>query len=88
MPMAAHSEIHVARQRQPRREWLLLVAGSPQPIRGHHLARELEPFAARIAAVIPVQPGMRAQDFQPAADEQADEEQVDEMADADPIEEA
>jgi hypothetical protein len=75
VPVAAQAEAVSAGERQPGGPGGLLVRGAPQPVFGHLLAGESQPFAPRLAVDVPVEFRMRRQDGQAAPGEEHHKEE-------------
>src|SRR6185312_650758 len=84
VPVSPKPEIPAARQRNPRRERLLLVARRPEFVYRHPFAGEPKPLASRCAVVVPIELGMSAQYFQPAAYQERYKQKVEEVRRAQP----
>ena len=79
VPVPPKTQIFATGEGDQGRERAFLVTGRPEPVRGPALFRELEPFAAGRAVIVPVKSRMRAQDLDTAANEKRQEEKVEEV---------
>jgi hypothetical protein len=76
--------VYLAQQSQPDRDWHFVVHRRVESVLRHFLSDQTQPGAPRATAVIPVQSGMSSRYLQAAADQQADEENVDIVRQAQP----
>ena len=89
VPHARHADgVPVAGRANERREIAGIVLRRPQAVARNLDGREADPLAARRAVVVEIEPGMIGEDGKAAADEHGDEEEVEEVAVADPEREA
>ena len=85
VPHARHADgVPVARRANERREIAGIVLGRPEPVGRNLDRRQADPLAARRAVVVEVEPWMIGQDGKTAADEHGYEEEIEEVAVADP----
>ena len=86
VPVPPDSEVLVAGHPKPGRDVDLVLARGVEDVgTGRHLLfGELQPFRARGAAVVPVQPGVRHQDLDAAAHQEHHEQQVQVVAETQP----
>ena len=85
MPGAPQPDLGSAGQGQQGGEVALIIPGGEGPLlEGHLVPGEPEPLGAGLALVLEVEAGMRGDDLDTGADEDAHEEEVDEVGDAQP----
>src|SRR5207248_4701366 len=84
VPVAAQAEIILAGQRHDRRHWSDFVFGGPRLVLRHLFLGQPEPFTSGQGVVTPIKLRVTADDFDAAADEQRNKEEIEKMGQTDP----
>ncbi len=89
VPGARHADgVSVTGRSDERREVALIVVRRPQSVTRHLQGREMDPLAPRRAVVVEIEAGMIGENGEPAPNQQHDEQEIEEVAVANPHREA
>src|SRR5919106_4575124 len=84
MPVTAQTKIVLTGQRYYRRDWRDFVLRGPKPVLRHLFPGQPEPFTSGQRVVTPIKLRVTPDDFDAAADEQRNKEEIEKMAQPDP----